>query len=345
MRFIPSILASVIATCSLAAAQSFNLDIESQLTYQGQPSASYGAYPGQAGFWNRLPFTSWDLSATMLNDLSGAPTSAFAWSNEGGNADLPTACAGWGSEEIALYDGISGGQPLTLRISGLVPDVYTVYVYAKSDDNRETRVRIMPAVIVLPLTNIIMAVCPTATAQHSDPETFTYNTAVISAGEVLRIEVSRAMFDGGWKLSAVQIIQGATSVGTTYCTSLPSSVGPAAVMSAIATPSGPGEASFAANDLVLSASPVPAGSPALFFYGSTQVNAPFGNGIRCVGGTISRLPLTMTTPGQEMITPVDYAQTSITAGSTWNFQGLFRDIPAGGAKYNLTSAMQIRFGL
>lgn len=109
------------------------------------------------------------------------------------------------------------------------------------------------------------------------------------------------------------------------------------------------DVSIAANDLLLDAAPVPAGQFAVFFYGPGQAQLPFGNGFMCVVGPLGRLGVTQTTSAQTMSWLVDYnnppsSSTQITAGSTWNFQALFRDSPAGGAFFNTSNATSITFG-
>lgn len=101
------------------------------------------------------------------------------------------------------------------------------------------------------------------------------------------------------------------------------------------------------GDLVLHASNVPAGSFGLYFYGSAAV-APvsIGNGFRCVGGTLLRLPVVQSQVGQPTVSfPVDYLAPQsvagpIAPGSTWSFQFLFR----AGATFDLSDAISVHFG-
>ena len=58
----------------------------------------------------------------------------------------------------------------------------------------------------------------------------------------------------------------------------------------------------------------------------------------------------LSTPERELIIQLDsnlpqqsFAFSQITPGSTWNFQLWFRDTPAGGAGYNLSSALGLTF--
>ncbi len=105
--------------------------------------------------------------------------------------------------------------------------------------------------------------------------------------------------------------------------------------------------SVAANDLVLSAAPVP-NQPGLFYYGPNQTQVPFGNGFRCVGGPqVFRLDVSVAS-GNVLSHSLDIANPpaasgQITPGSTWNFQAWFRDPAAGGAFFNLSDALSLTF--
>ena len=141
---------------------------------------------------------------------------------------------------------------------------------------------------------------------------------------------------------AIDVTAEGTSAGcgvVTYCTAAPNSVGGGASISVA------GSTSVAANDLVLSAGPVP-NQPAIFFYGPNQIEVPFGNGFRCVSGSVKRLPVVFGS-GNTLTHPVDNTQTPsagvIVPGSTWNFQAWYRDPFAGGQSYNLSDAVQIEF--
>ncbi len=131
-------------------------------------------------------------------------------------------------------------------------------------------------------------------------------------------------------------------LGTTYCTAGLNSTGAPAAISAS------GSASVAANDLLLSAEPVP-NQPGIFFYGPQQTSVPFGNGTLCIAGQIGRLDVVNAT-GNVMTFLLDNtsppsAATQITAGSTWNFQAWFRDPAAGGAFFDLSDGLSVVFGL
>lgn len=141
----------------------------------------------------------------------------------------------------------------------------------------------------------------------------------------------------GFRVSRLQC----SSIGTNYCTSTTNSTGSVAVVTAT------GSNSIAANNLVLRAAPVPASVNGLFFFGTTPMQAPFGNGVKCVTAPTIRLPLATATAGGQLNVAVNNAvapaSPHLTAGSTWKFQAWFRDPAAGGSNYNLSDGYSITF--
>ena len=129
-----------------------------------------------------------------------------------------------------------------------------------------------------------------------------------------------------------------------YCSTSPNSVGGGATMSFGGTPS------LTANDLALIASGCPPNKNGLFYYGPNQINTPFGNGRRCVGGSITRLS-TLTTDvfgiAQKNLDlgnpPFTSGNGQAIPGNTMNFQFWYRDPAGGGAGYNLTDGLAVTF--
>jgi FG-GAP repeat/FG-GAP-like repeat len=134
---------------------------------------------------------------------------------------------------------------------------------------------------------------------------------------------------------------GGCNSGTTFCVMSPNSVGAGASMSML------GSTGVAANDLRLVSTGAPNGSIGLFFYGGSEVSVPFGNGMRCVGGSeVYRLGLAVAVGGVAQL-DVDYDHTygngKIQPGQTWKFQHWFRDPAAGGAGFNLSNGLSLTF--
>jgi len=128
-----------------------------------------------------------------------------------------------------------------------------------------------------------------------------------------------------------------SSPGTNYCSLSPNSVGPGASIWAS------GSTSLSQADLVLRAMACPPNRPGLFFYGNLAANLPFGNGVRCLGGTIRRRPALLIDASGSAAQPFDYSSSPIAAGSSWNFQFWFRDPLGGGAFFNLSDAIRFDF--
>ncbi|MCB9916603.1 MAG: FG-GAP repeat protein [Planctomycetes bacterium] len=128
-----------------------------------------------------------------------------------------------------------------------------------------------------------------------------------------------------------------------YCTATANSTGAPAAISYLGTNS------VANNDLFLFATGLPPSQTGVFYYGPQATSFAFGNGVRCVGGgTVYRLPVTITGPGgvtawQLDITSPPEASGQITAGSTWYFQYWFRDPSGGGSNFNLSNGLKVPF--
>jgi hypothetical protein len=109
-----------------------------------------------------------------------------------------------------------------------------------------------------------------------------------------------------------------------------------------------GTTSVAANDFTLLTSRLPANKAGIYYYGVNSANVPFGNGVRCVGGQIFRLPVTVSNAFGEASWALDITNPpqpagQITAGSTWFFQFWYRDPAGGGAGFNLSDAVEASF--
>ena len=128
---------------------------------------------------------------------------------------------------------------------------------------------------------------------------------------------------------------------TIYCTANANSSGAAASISWGGSPS------HTSNDFVLLVSGAPANKPGIFYMGDAQASAPFGPGVRCVSGTIRRLPPVFSSSAGEAGYSVDLSHPVLTelcaAGLTQNFQFWFRDPTAGDPGYNLSDGMSVLF--
>lgn len=150
---------------------------------------------------------------------------------------------------------------------------------------------------------------------------------------------------GDW---IVQVVYRPVNCGggnQTYCVSSANSAGSGAQIGFV------GSTSIGANDLVLTCTSGPAGSPGLFYYGVNQTQVPFGDGFRCVGGSIYRLQ----PPGifdvfgnvakvvDNTIGPASSGASAFTPGSIWNFQYWYRDTAAGMSGFNVSNGLSLTF--
>jgi len=130
----------------------------------------------------------------------------------------------------------------------------------------------------------------------------------------------------------------ATSLGTSYCAA---GVNGSAMEARLATQ---GSSSVAANDLRFVCQSFPGPNSAVLFAGTQATSIPFGDGWRCVGGSVMRLRSAVAVNGVMIVQPdfTTAAGASIVPGTTWNYQVLYRDqtVP-GGAGFNLTDALAI----
>ncbi|MAF65406.1 MAG: hypothetical protein CMJ84_07095 [Planctomycetes bacterium] len=129
-----------------------------------------------------------------------------------------------------------------------------------------------------------------------------------------------------------------------YCQSAPNSNGPGAAISAA------GSTSVSADDLVLQASEAAVNQFGIFYYGQQQIQQPFGDGFRCVGGQVYRLPVVSTDFLGDVSYSLDLANPPhpdgrIDPGETWNFQFWYRDPLFGGSGFNLTEGLEATFCL
>lgn len=126
-----------------------------------------------------------------------------------------------------------------------------------------------------------------------------------------------------------------------FCSAQPNSMGVSAVIQSTGTPS------FALNNFVLSALDIPDGSACVFFHGTTRVEppVPFGDGLRCVGGTLKRLGVLQASSGGVIqfqdLASIPYA--NVQPGDVRSYQLIYRDSASTGAGFNTTAGLEVTF--
>ena len=127
---------------------------------------------------------------------------------------------------------------------------------------------------------------------------------------------------------------------TTYCIAAPNSVGSGATISAA------GSTSIALSNLQLTVTGLPPSSAGLYFHGSSTGQTPFGNGWRCGGGTIVRLPtMNANLFGDATLNfnPASAPAGVVVPGALRRFQYWYRNPAGGGAGFNLSNALSVQF--
>jgi len=124
---------------------------------------------------------------------------------------------------------------------------------------------------------------------------------------------------------------------TRHCTPSPNSTGAASTLHWY------GPASVSTNAALLFADNLPAGTPGLFFYGTTAIEVPFGDGFRCAGGDVTRLnPALFASPQGDVARPLDFNASPLSseaAGDSLVLQFWYRDTAAGASGFNLSDAL------
>ncbi len=102
---------------------------------------------------------------------------------------------------------------------------------------------------------------------------------------------------------------------------------------------------ISSNNFVLYAFNLPPNKTGLFFFSQTQTLVPFGNGWRCVGSPLTRLPATTSNSFGDLTWPLNLnalpGGLAMHSGETWYFQAWYRDPAAGGAGNNASDALQV----
>jgi hypothetical protein len=130
-------------------------------------------------------------------------------------------------------------------------------------------------------------------------------------------------------------------VPTRFCPAAPNSTGLPAMVEFSGTPS------VSRNDGRVLVRQCPADATGTFIAGDQQGQVPFGNGVRCATGTILRartIQVSSTGAGSWILDlRVPPLSESVLVGSRWNFQFLYRDDAAAGAKTNASDAIAVDF--
>ena len=140
--------------------------------------------------------------------------------------------------------------------------------------------------------------------------------------------------------NARRCLEQITESPSNYCTGNPNSVGFGAFMSFS------GSLSLAINQFTLSASGLPPSGNGVFYFGSAQTLSPFGNGNRCVGGVVRRLPVSQSNAFGDAYQSLNFLAMpggQLQPGVSVYFQRWYRDAAAGGSGFNLSDGLSVIF--
>ena len=121
-----------------------------------------------------------------------------------------------------------------------------------------------------------------------------------------------------------------------FCPTTPNSTGAHGALVAEGCDSVSGE------EVWLVATGLPPSVTARCFFGGSSAQAPYGDGFRCVGNPLFRLPVGETNGAGAFATGIEFDEipgSNLAAGRTWYFQALHRDHV--GAGMNLTNALSV----
>ena len=341
MRVLSSIcsLFGLLALTSSATAQDFQFQIvQGASNYTWSGTTSLGPLLGN-------PNNTFQLNGTMLLDL-----------DSGGN---PVGGGEWISSDALVVPDLSGRipNPLPFLPDLAVIDVVGMRFSMASNPFAVTGTGAFSTTSTLTITSGILTVTPiTGSPTVTDltgtqgPPSATTGT-ITEAGGLLTLNspmnTSFTFTDPASGISATLNLVGTLKARfscpsvNTYCVASPNSVGAGAQISTT------GSTSITNNDLGLVVTQAPAGKPGLFFFGPNQIQFPFGDGFRCVGGSIKRMGVVISSGAGVFQKTLNQTSlpggATIDAGQTVNFQCWYRDPSFGTAGFNLSNAASVFF--
>jgi hypothetical protein len=157
---------------------------------------------------------------------------------------------------------------------------------------------------------------------------------------LLSLSAISALTQGDLDLDYDLVVQFTPGTVTDYCPGAINSLGVACPLEVLGAPSiGAAQFSFFARNV----HPM---TPAQIFCGTTQAHVPFGDGLRCAGGSVRRLNVHAASATGTWVWSPSHATLLalpfLAPGSVWNFQVLYRDMNGPlNTGFNLSSAVNI----
>jgi|GEM_PF-2076241 len=294
-RIAPCVL---LALAPLAGAQSFNIDFGSPSSGPGQPAAGYGAV-GLPGIWNAVGAG----GAGALDDVSGSPTPvALTITASTGLTEVECDHALSVGDDEALLDDRLEYPPVPhssvgVKLSNLEPGYYRVVLYSIDGG----QVGCEPDSLFINVDSVFGTQHLGWTGSFQEQESHSVFFAERPAGGDLVMSVEGNSYGTVW-MSGMQVerLDGIEPFCFGFASNCPClNGGTPGTGCGNSTGQGgawigaSGTTSVAADDLSILGGGFVPGAPALLFAGTNAVNdgdgIPFGDGLRCAGGTVSRL--------------------------------------------------------
>lgn len=360
MRLAARLLAAL-ATSSLAAAQSFYVDLEGTTAPTSTPSASFGAAAARPGVWNVIRQACWNWNFSVV-DVTGAPTNlvltSFVSSCDDPTADQPTGATG---DEAALLDdylqdfGLCGVQ---FRVTGLAPGDYRVYAYTWFCD-----ANVSVTGSTTPLQFVSTLGYPGGLVAGRD-----YAVAFVRGltnGEIT-LNVVPAFGCGGTVGAACGGFQVVRAPGALVCAgdaldagvTTPCPCGNVGALAHGCAHSGNANGALldadgvvGQDDVSLRADGMPGTSSCIYLQGDAATDVVFGDGVRCAGGNLLRLRVRSNTAGasafpdaSDTVTLSQHGGVAPGSGLTRWYQTYYRNATASfcpPATFNVTNGVRI----
>jgi hypothetical protein len=341
-----------------AAAQSFNIDVGDNTILYPVPPDSYVAGAGQAGRWTASIFP---YNTTLVN-LDGTPSTVTTSSTSSSSYNhFPSTLTG---DDRAFMVDIQNlpsiGGPWSWTFSGLTDGQYQLYTYAWAPENNGVTTTVTvpastdgPQVVggnwsgglhVLGITYARHAVTVTGGTLFVEVVGQSGSAGSVNGFQLVRMGTGPAAFCFGDGSGAACPCGNSGASGRGCASSVNASGGRLTVA---------GNPSVGADTLALNGDGMP-NSSALYFQGTAQqgggLGVPFGDGLRCAGGTIVRLGTKSNVGGASTYPTGGDASVSVrglvTAGDVRNYQIWYRNAAAfcTVSTFNLTNGVQVTWG-
>jgi hypothetical protein len=343
---------------AFASAQSFNIDVGDNTVLYPVPPDSYVAGAGQAGRWNASihPYN------TSLVKLDGTPSTVTTSSTSSSSYSyFPSALTGDDRSFMVDVQNLPGiGGPWSWTFNGLQDGDYQIYTHAWAPENNGVQTLVtVPGSIDPPqavggmwaggahvqgITYARHSVTVTGGTLFVQVEGLGGSSGSVNGFQLVQVGSGPAAFCFGDGSGTACPCGNAGLIGRGCANSVNASGGRLLVT---------GNPSVAADTVSLIGDGMPSSS-ALYFQGTSQQSGgagiAFGDGLRCVGGSIIRLGTKNNVAGTSTYPVAGDASVSVrgavSAGNVRMYQVWYRNAAAfcTANTFNLTNAVEVTWG-